>query len=117
MTKNNQETEMILNNIENIESGLGLFDLKRDITVYRNDKYPDSLMVTVNKFLSTSVSPNGVLGGRPNVAILVSSGSNGTYLELLADKKYKKQREFLINREVKYNLLLKRGDLYVFELR
>ena len=117
MLKNNQETEMILNNIENIESGLGLFDLKRDITVYRNDKYPDSLMVTVNKFLSTSVSPNGVLGGRPNVAILVPSGSNGTYLELLADKKYKKQREFLINREVKYNLLLKRGDLYIFELR
>ena len=117
MLKNNQETEMILNNIENIESGLGLFDLKRDITVYRNNKYPDSLMVTVNKFLSTSVSPNGVLGGRPNVAILVPSGSNGTYLELLADKKYKKQREFLINREVKYNLLLKRGDLYIFELR
>ena len=49
--------------LNNIESGLGLFDLKRDIIVCRNDKYPDSLMVTVNKFLSTSVSPNGVLGG------------------------------------------------------
>lgn len=114
MLKNNQETEMKLNNIE---SGLGLFDLKRDIIVCRNDKYLDSLMVTVNKFLSTSVSPNGVLGGRPNVAILVPSGSNGTYLELLADKRYRKQREFLINRKVEYNLLLKRGDLYIFELR
>ena len=108
---------MKLNNIGNIESGLRLFDLKRDIIEYRNDEYPDSLMETVNKFLSTSVSPNGVLGGRPNVAIIVPSGSNGAYLELLADKRYKKQREFLINRKVEYNLLLKRGDLYIFELR
>lgn len=114
MLKNNQETEMKLNNIE---SGLGLFDLKRDIIVYRNDKYPDSLMETVNKFISTSVSTNGVLGGKPNVAVIVPSGSNGAYLELLADKKYKRQREFLINRKAEYNLLLKRGDLYVFEMR
>jgi len=111
------EKKTIIRNINNIETGIKKFNLKRDIIVYRNDKYPDSLMETVNKFLSTSVSTNGVLGSKPNVAVIVPSGSNGAYLELLADKRYKKQREFLINRKVEYNLLLKRGDLYVFELR
>lgn len=85
--------------------------------MYRCEERIDSLEETVNKFLSTSVSPKGVLGGKPNMAILIPKGSNGAYIELLADKKYRKQREFLLNRKSKLIPLLKNDKFYIFELR
>lgn len=117
LSNDEDELEMLALNAENIQSGLSQFNLKRDIIVYRYEERKDSLEETVNKFLSTSVSPKGVLGGKPNIAILIPKGSNGAYIELLADKKYRKQREFLLNRKSKLIPLLKNDKFYIFELR
>ena len=117
LNNDEDELEMLAINAENIQSGLSQFNLKRDIIVYRYEERIDSLEKTVNKFLSTSVSPKGVLGGKPNIAILIPKGSNGAYIELLADEKYRKQREFLLNRKSELIPLLKNDKFYIFELR
>ena len=70
--------------------------LKHDIIVYRKEEFPDSLDGKVNKFLSTSVTKKGVLGGEANVAVIVPQGTQGSYIETLSE--YKNQREYLINK-------------------
>lgn len=51
------------------------------------------------------------------VAIIVPRGSNGGYVELIADESYRKQREFVINRKSDLNLLSVQKDMYIYELR
>ena len=79
-----------MRNADNIKTAISKFKLKDDITVYRNDKLPQELNQRLNKFLSTSVMPKAAIGKLPNVAIIVSRGSNGGYVELIADEAYKK---------------------------
>ena len=67
--------------------------------------------------MGTSVAPGAVIGKVPNVAIIVPSGSNGGYVELIADEAYRKQREFVINRKFDLNLLSVQKDMYIYELR
>lgn len=88
-------------------------ELKHDIIVYRKEKFIDTLDGKVDKFLSTSVSKKGVIGGNPNVAIIVPKGSIGAYVEDLADKTFKKQREFLLNRENNFKMLYKDKDIII----
>ena len=94
-----KEEIMLLNNASNIADGLLKNTLKHDIIVYRNDINPGNLEGTVEKFLSTSVTMKGTTGTRPNVAIIIPRGTNGAYIEGLADDKFKKQREFLLNQD------------------
>lgn len=102
---NDKEKEIILRNAANIENGLLKNKLKHDIIVYRREEFTDSLNGKVNKFLSTSVTKNGVLKKSPNVAIIVPKGSNGAYVEQLADGRFKKQREFLLDRNNRYKII------------
>lgn len=115
--KDEREEEIILRNADNIEVGISKFKLKDDIMVYRNDFYPDQLAKKNEKFLSTSVVPDATLRKQANVAIIVPKGSNGAYIELLAMDKYKKQREFVINRKSDLNLLSVQKGMYIYELR
>lgn len=115
--KDEREEEIILRNADNIEVGISKFKLKDDIIVYRNDFYPDQLAKKNEKFLSTSVVPDATLRKQANVAIIVPKGSNGAYIELLAMDKYKKQREFVINRKSDLNLLSVQKGMYIYELR
>lgn len=100
-----------------INEGISKFKLNDDIIVYRNDFYPDQLAKKNEKFLSTSVVPDATLRRQANVAIIVPKGSNGAYIELLAMDKYKKQREFVINRKSDLNLLSVQKGMYIYELR
>lgn len=100
-----------------INKGLSKFKLKDDIIVYRNDKLPPKLNKRLNKFLSTSAVPKAVIGKAPNVAIIVPRGSNGGYVELIADEAYRKQREFLINSGADLELVKKEAGLYIYKLR
>lgn len=93
---NEKEEEIILKNAVKIEDGLLKNKLKHDIIVYRKEDFPDSLDGKVNKFLSTSVTKKGVLGGEANVAVIVPQGTQGSYIEILSE--YKNQREYLINK-------------------
>lgn len=93
---NEKEEEIILKNAVKIEDGLLKNKLKHDIIVYRKEDFPDSLDGKVNKFLSTSVTKKGVLGGEANVAVIVPQGTQGSYIETLSE--YKNQREYLINK-------------------
>lgn len=51
------------------------------------------------------------------MAIIVPSGSNGGYVELIVDEAYRKQRKFVINRKFDLNLLSVQKDMYIYELR
>lgn len=87
--------------------------LKHDIIIYRKEKFIDTLDGKVDKFLSTSVSKKGVINGNPNVAIIAPKGSDGAYVEDLANKAFKKQREFLLNKENNYKMLYKDMDITI----
>lgn len=115
--KDEREEEIILRNAGFINKGLSKFKLKDDIIVYRNDKLPQKLNKRLNKFLSTSAAPKAVIGKAPNVAIIVPRGSNGGYVELIADEAYRKQREFLINSGADLELVKKEAGLYIYKLR
>lgn len=115
--RDEREEEIILRNSGFINEGISKFKLQDDITVYRNDFYPDQLAKKNEKFLSASVVPDATLRKQANVAIIVPKGSNGAYIELLAMDKYKKQREFVINRKSDLNLLSVQKGMYIYELR
>ena len=115
--KDEREKEIILRNAGFINEGISKFKLKDDIIVYRNDKLPQELNQRLNKFLSTSAMPKAVIGKVPNVAIIVPRGSNGGYVELIADEAYRKQREFLINSGADLELVKKEAGLYIYKLR
>lgn len=111
---NKDEEEIIMRNIYNIHNGLLKNKLKHDIIVYRNDLEPESLNNPVKKFLSTSVTRKGATGNNPNVAIIVPRGSNGAYVEELADEKFKKQREFLLNKNTVLKKICKKDDMLIY---
>ena len=100
-------------NADNIKAAISKLRLTDDIIVYRNDKLPQELNQRLNKFLSTSAIPKAAIGEVPNVAIIVPKGSNGGYVELIADEAYRKQREFVINRKSDLNLLSVQKDMYI----
>lgn len=109
-----EEEIMLLNNASNIADGLLKSTLKHDIIVYRNDIDPSNLEGRVEKFLSTSVTKRGVLGGTPNSAIIVPEGTSGAYVEMLAHADYKKQREFLFNTDIELKKIANNGlDIYI----
>ena len=115
--RDEREKEIILRNADNIKAAISKFRLKDDIIVYRNDFYPRDLVGVSYKFTSTSVAPGAVIGKVPNVAIIVPKGSNGGYVELIADEAYRKQREFVINSGADLELVEKEADLYIYKLR
>ena len=78
---------------------------------------PQELNQRLNKFLSTSDMPKAAIGKVPNVAFIVPSGSNGGYVELIADEAYRKQREFVINIGADLELVKKEAGLYIYKLR
>ena len=90
--------------------------LEHDIIVYRKENFTDSRNGKVQKFLSTSVTKRGVLKKSPNVAIIVPKGSNGAYVEQLADSRFKKQREFLLNKNNSYKMIYNDNNLMVYIL-
>ena len=106
-----------MRNADNIKAAISKLRLKDDIIVYGNDKLPQELNQRLNKFLSTSAIPKAVIGKVPNVTIIVPSGSNGGYVELIADEAYRKQREFVINSGADLELVKKEAGLYIYKLR
>lgn len=108
------EKNTIIRNYINIKNGILQSRLNHDIIVYRKDISPNNLNGTVSKFISTSVTQKGVLGGKPNVAIIVPKGSNGAYIEDLAGTKYKHQREFLLNFNSRLRLIENHNDLFYY---
>lgn len=114
--KDENEEEIILRNAASIENGLMKFRLQNDIIVYRNDRYSEKINGKIEKFISTSIVPNGVLGKKANIAIIVPKESNGSYIELLADDLYKRQREFLINKSSTLKLIKYLNGLYIFKV-
>ena len=112
-----KEKEIILRNAYNINQGLLKNELKHDIIVYRKENSIDRLNEVLDRLLSTSVSKRGVFTGNPNVAIIVPKGTNGAYIELLAEDKYKKQREFLFNSGIELNNLYNEKGINIFEVK
>lgn len=112
--KNAQEEERIIRNIYNIKNGLLKSTLEHDIIVYRYDKHPEKIVSGIKKFLSTSVTKKGVLGGKPNMAIIVPKGSSGAYVETIAHSEFRSQREYLFNSDIKLKKLCNNGlDIYI----
>ncbi|WP_285033185.1 hypothetical protein [Lactobacillus iners] len=98
--------------VSNIQNGLFKNNLQRDIIAYRKDYHVKDLNKPIDKFLSTSVTTKGVIGGVPNVAIIVPKGTLGAYVELLSQGEFKGQREFLFNTGLELEKLEDNG-LYI----
>lgn len=112
--KNKDEEEVIMKNIFNIHNGLLKNTLKHDIIVYRYDNDVKNLSEPVFRFLSTSVTKKGVLGGKPNAAIIVPKGTVGAYVETIAHEDYKNQREFILDGGFELKKITNNGiDVYV----
>ncbi len=111
------EEELLLDFIDRIEYAILQNQLKHDIIVYRYDLTPETLEGGRNKFLSTSVTQKGTIGGKPNTAIIVPKGSNGAYIENLGHKDFKEQREFLVNRGTKLEFIEQHGDAYFYLIK
>lgn len=84
----------ILRNSENIENGLKKFELKNDIIVYRNDRYPEDLEGSSEKFTSTSIVPNTTLEKKQMLLLLFPKLLFGRILNYWQMICIKKQREF-----------------------
>ncbi len=103
--------------VSNIQNGLFKNNLQRDIIAYRKDYHVKDLNKPIDKFLSTSVTTKGVIGGVPNVAIIVPKGTSVAYIELLSHIDYKKQREFLINSGLNLNKISDDRGLLIYKVR
>lgn len=109
-----KEEAMILHNITQIKQGLLKNELKHDIIVYRYDKDAKNIGGPIKRFLSTSVTKKGVLGGKPNAAIIIPKGTRGAYVELIAQEGYKHQRELLIDGSFDLKKIANNGlDIYI----
>lgn len=109
-----EEEIMLLNNASNIGNGLLKNTLTHDIIVYRYDKDAENIGGPIKRFLSTSVTKRGVLGGKPNSAIIIPKGTKGAYVELIAQEGYKHQREFLLNGGFNLKKVANNGlDIYI----
>lgn len=111
---NSEEKEVINKIIYNIKNGLLKNTLTHDIIVYRYDKDVKNIGGQINRFLSTSVTKRGVLGGKPNGAIIIPKGTIGAYIEKLAHDDFKNQREFLLNGGFSLKKIANNGlDIYI----
>lgn len=111
------EEALLLDFIDRIEYAILQNQLKHDIIVYRYDLTPETLEGGRNKFLSTSVTQKGTIGGKPNTAIIIPKGSNGAYIEKLSHKDYREQREFLINRDTELEFIERHGNIYLYLIK
>ena len=50
----------------------------------------------------------------PNVAIIVPKETRGAYIDNLAEYKFKKQREFLINKKTKLKKIYKDSESIIY---
>ena len=95
------------------------FELKYDIICYRAVGFNPVEGLKVGdiykpkQFLSSSVSKSGTLNGKYILEILTPKGSKGAYIELLS--KYPKQREFLFDKDLVYNILAINGNIITLE--
>ncbi|MCR5167372.1 MAG: hypothetical protein K6C13_09165 [Oscillospiraceae bacterium] len=94
---------------EQISSGISKFKLKHNIYCYRgmpSNPFGDvskGQVIRINQFISTSVTRKGALHGDFKITIKVKAGTKGAYIELLS--KYKKQREFLLDKGLNYKVV------------
>ncbi len=117
MPVNEEEKGILVRNAALIKRSLLKNRLQRDIIVYRKEYYTESLSQPINKFLSTSVTSKGVLGGTPNVAIIVPKGTPGAYIEPLSFDDYKKQREFLFSSGVNLEKISDDKGIEIYKVR
>ncbi len=102
-----------------ISGAISKFELKHDIICYRAVGFNPVEGLKVGdiykpkQFLSSSVSKSGTLNGKYILEILTPKGSKGAYIELLS--KYSKQREFLFDKDLVYNILAINGNIITLE--
>ena len=102
-----------------ISGAISKFELKHDIICYRAVGFNPVEGLKVGdiykpkQFLSSSVSKTGTLNGKYILEILTPKGSKGAYIELLS--KYPKQREFLFDKDLVYNILAINGNIITLE--
>lgn len=102
-----------------ISSAIAKFKLNHDIICYR--AVDDNPVAGKNvgdvyrpgQFISSSVSTAGAVNKKYFLTILASKGSRGAYIELLSE--YPKQREFLFDKDVEYNILAINGNNIILE--
>lgn len=102
-----------------ISSAIAKFKLNHDIICYR--AVDDNPVAGKNvgdvyrpgQFISSSVSMAGAVNKKYFLTILAPKGSRGAYIELLSE--YPKQREFLFDKDVEYNILAINGNNIILE--
>ena len=103
-----------------ISGAISKFELKHDIICYRSVKHNPTEGLKIGdiyepkQFISTAVISSRTIKGNYNIAIMVRKRCKGAYIELLSS--YPNQREFLLDKNLKYRVLEIRGNSGVLEV-
>lgn len=106
---NKQDSEKLRQYAEVIAQAIKKHPLEQNIICYRgmDENLVEGLMAetifTIDQFVSTSVVESKALRKRFRYVIYAPIGTNGAYIEELSF--FPRQREFLINKNVKYKFL------------
>lgn len=66
-----------------------------------------------NQFLSTSLSTGGSFTGKYKIVVMAPKGTNAGYIESIASKEFKSQREMLFDKDVQYELIYSKNNVVV----
>ena len=103
-----------------ISGAIAKFELKHDIISYRSVKHNPVEGMKIGdiyepkQFISTAVISSRTIKGNYNIAIMSRKRCKGAYIELLSS--YPNQREFLLDKNLKYRVLEIRGNSVVLEV-
>lgn len=103
-----------------ISGAIAKFELKHDIISYRSVKHNPVEGMKIGdiyepkQFISTAVISSRTIKGNYNIAIMIRKRCKGAYIELLSS--YPNQREFLLDKNLKYRVLEIRGNSVVLEV-
>lgn len=117
----NKEDSIVLTQYaETISMAIQKHSLQNDIICYRGVDVDMTAgleigtVFKINQFLSTTVILSQAFKKRFTYIIYVKQGSRGAYIEELSC--YKKQREFLLDKNCKYKLLSRQGNTIELEV-
>lgn len=111
-TYNGNDNDILIKYGELISSALNKANTQNAIICYRGTNHMPTTergkIISFDQFLSTSVISSRCFRGKYNLIIYVPKGIHGAYIEQISH--YPKQREFLLDKKCKYEIISSMGS-------
>ena len=117
---NKEDSILLTQYADTISEAIGKHTLQNDVICYRGVDVDmtagleNGTIFRINQFLSTTIVLSQAFKKKYTYIIYVKQGSRGAYIEELSY--YKKQREFLLDKNCKYKLLSRQGNIIEVEV-